>query len=115
MAALAASPNRSESVLNLAKCLAEVIEQAAQDSTEGRLPDISRERRADLAPNEQRTVTEQRPNTDAEAKAFPNLSRRLRDGVFVIGLSARICKLRAKSQLFGACSAIAWLTFGERS
>lgn len=48
MAALAVSPNTSESVLDLAKRLAEVIEQAAQDSTDGRLPESSRERAADL-------------------------------------------------------------------
>jgi hypothetical protein len=48
MTGLAVSPNTSESVLDLARRLAEVIEQAAQDSTDGGLPESSRERAADL-------------------------------------------------------------------
>src|SRR5688572_3212651 len=62
-AVLSALPKPAESILDLAKRLEDVLEQAGQDSMDGQLPEGSRERAADLVEALRRRVA-RKPEKD---------------------------------------------------
>jgi hypothetical protein len=63
VATLSALPKPAESILDLAKRLADLLEEAGEDSTGGQLPEGTRERAADLVEGLRRRVARNRKGT----------------------------------------------------